>query len=180
MDLSGIISIAGMSGLYKVVAQTKSGLIVESIVEKKRIPTYATHRISALEEVSVFTTGDDMPLKDVFQKIVDKLAGGPALDSKSPDEQLKSFLGEAVPEYDKERVYISDIRKIINWYNILQKNDLLKEKEKTEDTDKTKIKIAAEEKAKTYSKPVNDGGLSKAPKAAAPKKIQTTRKTGTA
>lgn len=180
MDLSGIISIAGMSGLYKVVAQTKNGLIVESIVEKKRIPTYATHRISALEEVSVFTTGDDIPLKDVFQKIVDKLSGGSALDSKSPDEQLKSFLAEVVPEYDKERVYISDIRKIISWYNILQKNDLLKEKEKTEDTDKTKIKIAAEEKAKTYSKPMNDGNLSKTPKAAAPKKIQTTRKTGTA
>jgi hypothetical protein len=180
MDLSGIISIAGMSGIYKVVAQTKNGLIVESIAEKKRVPTYSTQRISALEDISIFTTGDDMPLKDVLQKISDKLSGGPALDHKAADEELKTFFASALPEYDKERVYISDIRKVINWYNTLQKGDLLKEKEKTEDSDKTKINIAAEEKAKTYSKPVVKDNKSRTSKAAPPKKTQTTRKTGTA
>ena len=180
MDLSGIISIAGMSGLYKVVAQTKNGLIVESIAEKKRVPTYSTQRISALEDISIFTTGEDMPLKDILQKISDKLTAGPALDHKAADDELKAFFAEAVPEYDKERVYISDIRKVINWYNILQKNDLLKEKEKTDDTEKTKVKIAAEEKAKTYSKPVIKDSMSKPIKTAAPKKTQTARKSGAA
>lgn len=182
MDLSGIISIAGMSGLYKVVAQTKNGLIVESIVEKKRVPTYSTQRISALEDISIFTTGEDMPLKDILKKISDKLTGGPAIDHKAADEALKTFFAEAVPEYDKERVYISDIRKVINWYNVLQKNDLLKEKASSDDADpeKTKVKIAAEEKAKTYSKPVVKDSMSKPLKTAAPKKTQTTRKTGAA
>jgi len=183
MDLSGIISIAGMSGLYKVVAQTKNGLIVESIVEKKRVPTYSTQRISALDDISVFTTSEDMPLKDIFQKISDKLTGGPAIDHKASDNELKTFFAEAVPEYDKERVYISDIRKMINWYNILQKNDLLKEKEKTDDAEKTSSKkLGTEEKPKSYgSKPAAKGTATKATKLAAPpKKTQTTRKTGTA
>lgn len=180
MDLSGIISVAGMSGLYKVVAQTKGGLIVESIIEKKRIPTYSTQRISALEDISIFTTNEDLPLKEIFKKIFDKLAGTEAIDHKESDDKLKSFFSDAVPEYDKERVYISDIRKVINWYNILQKNDLLKENETADDTEKTKIKIAAEEKAKTYGKPLVKDSVSKPIKPAAPKKTQTTRKTGTA
>jgi len=68
MNLSGIISISGMSGLYKVIAQSKNGLIVESLVDKKRIPAHSTNRVSALEDVSIYSTGDDVPLKDVFQK----------------------------------------------------------------------------------------------------------------
>ena len=66
MDLSGIISIAGMSGLYKVIAQSKNGLIVESLIDKKRIPAHSTSRISSLEDVSIFSTGDDVSLKEVF------------------------------------------------------------------------------------------------------------------
>lgn len=183
MDLSGIISIAGMSGLYKAVAQTKNGLIVESLVEKKRVPTYSTQRISALDEISIYTTGDDMPLKDVFQKMADKLNGGPAVDHKATDDELKAFFAGAMPEYDKERVYISDIRKVINWYNILQKNDLLKDNKEAEaaaDSDKAKVKIPGEEKAKTYSKPAVKDSVAKPHKAAGAKKTQTTRKTGTA
>jgi len=72
MDLSGVISIAGMSGLYKVVAQTKNGLIVESLTDKKRVPVYATNKVSTLDDVRIYSTGDDVPLKEVLQKIYDK------------------------------------------------------------------------------------------------------------
>ena len=75
MDLSGIISIAGMSGLFKVIAQTKNGLIVESLIDKKRVQAFSTQQISALEDVSIYSTGDDVPLKEVFQKIYEKEKG---------------------------------------------------------------------------------------------------------
>src|ERR1035437_1610977 len=167
MDLSGIISITGMSGLYKVVAQTKNGLIVESVVEKKRIPTYSNQRISALEEISIYTTGEDALLKEVLQKMADKLSFGPAADHKSPEPEILKFFAEVIPEFDKESVHISDIRKVINWYNILQKNDLLKKQEATkEDSEKTKVIMAAEEKAKTYSKPSAKDPVSRPHKAA--------------
>src|SRR5262245_60194295 len=106
MDLSGIISISGMPGLYKVVAQSKAGLIVESLIDKKRIPAYSSYKISALEDISIFTTGDDMPLSDVFQKIHDKEKGGAAVAYKASDNELKTYFGEALPEYDHDRVYI--------------------------------------------------------------------------
>src|SRR5689334_3170999 len=113
MDISGIISIAGMSGLFKVVAQTKNGLIVESLIDKKRVPAYASHKVSALEDVSIYSTGDDVPLKEVFQKIYDKEKGKPAIDHKSPDAELKKYFKAAFAEYDEERVYVSDIKKVI-------------------------------------------------------------------
>ena len=91
MDLSGIISIAGMSGLYKVIAQTKNGLIVESLIDKKRVQAFSTHKISALEDVSVYSTNDDVPLKEVFQKIYDNEKGGACIDHKSPDAELKKY-----------------------------------------------------------------------------------------
>ncbi|MCC6691434.1 MAG: DUF5606 domain-containing protein [Bacteroidia bacterium] len=181
MDLSGIISIAGMSGIYKVVAQTKNGLIVESLIEKKRMPTYATQRVSALDDISIFTSGDDISLKDVFQKIMDKLSNAPAPDHKSTDDELKTFFTSVLPEYDKERVYVSDIRKVVMWYNILQKNDLLKKEEPaSDDSEKTKINIGSDEKTKSYTKPVIKDTISRQNKSAAPKKTQTTRKTGAA
>lgn len=134
MDLSKVISISGMSGLYKVIAQTKNGFIVESLVDGKRIPAYSHYRISGLDDISVFTTGEDKPLKDVYKAIFEKEKGGPAVDHKSKDEELKKYFEGVVPDYDKERVHISDIRKALQWYNILQKTDLLtKEPEKNED-----------------------------------------------
>jgi hypothetical protein len=183
MDLSGIISISGMPGLYKVVAQSKTGLIVESVLDKKRIPAYSTYKISALEDISVFTTGDDMPLSEVFQKIYDKTKGGPAVDHKADDKELKKFFGEALPEYDEERVYISDIRKMINWYNMLQKNDMLKQKQEEkadESGDKSEKKAKVEDKPKATPK-AKPKDVAKSVKTSAPKvKAQGVRKTGTA
>jgi hypothetical protein len=179
MDLSGIISIAGMSGLYKVIAQTKSGLVVESLIDKKRVPAYSTSKVSALEEVSIYSTGDDVPLKDVFQKISDKEKGAAAIDHKSPDAELKKYFKTVFPEYDEARVYVSDIKKVINWYNTLQKEGLLTKKaeKKEEEKDKPKVKADAKGAVKTKLKDTN----SKPVKTASSKvKTQGVRKTGVA
>jgi hypothetical protein len=142
MDLSGIITIAGYSGLYKVVAQSKNGVIVESLIDKKRMPAYSHYRISALEEISIFGTSEDVPLKDVIQKIMDKEKSGPSIDSKADLKELKSYFEAIFPEYDKDRVHDSDIKKVISWYNLLQKNDLLKVVEEEKGAEES-----AEEKA---------------------------------
>ncbi len=142
MDLSGIITIAGYSGLFKVVAQSKNGVIVESLIDKKRMPAYSHYRISALEEISIFGISEDIALKDVMQKIMDKEKGEAAIDSKSDIKELKSYFAGVLPEYDKDRVHDSDIKKVISWYNLLQKNDLLKTIEEDKNSEET-----AEEKA---------------------------------
>jgi hypothetical protein len=183
MDLSGIISISGQPGLYKVVAQSKNGLIVESLIDKKRIPAYSSYKISALEDISVFTKGDDMPLSEVFQKIFDKEKGGAAIDHKADDSELRNYFSQALPEYDEDRVYISDIRKMISWYNLLHKNDLLKQKqEETAAEEKGEKKAKVEEKAKTAHTPkVKPKAAAKPVKTNAPKvKAAGVRKSGSA
>ncbi len=183
MDLSGIISIAGMSGLYKVIAQTKNGLIVESLIDKKRIPAYSTHRVSALEDVSMYSTGDDVALKDVLQKIYDKEKGAPCINHKSPDAELRSYFKTAFAEYDEERVHTSDIKKVISWYNILQKEGLLEKKEeKTEEEkseEKTKIKAGADAKAASKTK-LKDTSSKPVKTASSKVKVQGVRKSGVA
>lgn len=178
MDLSGIISIAGMSGLYKVVAQTKNGLIVESLVDKKRVPAYSTHRVSALEDVSIYSTGDDVPLKEVFQKIYDKEKGKACIDHKSADAELRKYFKAAFAEYDEDRVYTSDIKKVLMWYNLLQKEGLLDKKEDAKTEDKPKVKAAAEPKAKATTAKVKE--VKPVKTASAKVKTQGVRKTGAA
>jgi hypothetical protein len=184
MDLSGVISISGVGGLHKVIAQTKNGVIVESLADKKRFPAYASSKISTLEDISIYTTGDDMPLKEALQKIFDKEKGGPAPDHKAAEAELIKYMGAAVPEYDKERVHISDIRKLINWYNLLQKTDLLTKEPVSADTahaDVAKVGAEAEHKHKAPAKKAAAAGAQKLKKTDAPKvKIQTARKSGAA
>ncbi len=179
MDLTGIISITGMSGLYKVIAQTKNGLIVESVLDKKRIPAYSTHKVSTLEDVSIYSTGDDVPLKDVFQKIYDKEKGGACIDHKSPDADLKNYFKAAFPEYDEDRVYVSDIKKVLNWYNTLQKEGLLEKKEEPTEEEKLKLKPGIDTAAalKTKKKDVSSKPLKTAGSKVA---TQGVRKTGVA
>ncbi len=184
MDLSGIISIAGMSGLYKVVAQTKNGLIVESLSDKKRVPVYATHKVSTLEDVRIYSTGDDVPLKEVLQKIYDKEKGAPSIDHKLPDAELKKHFKAAFAEYDEDRVYVSDIKKVFNWYNTLQKEGLLEKKEvKAEEEkpseEKPKLKKAADAKAGSKTK-LKDTSAKPVKTASSKVKAQGVRKTGVA
>lgn len=146
MDLKDIMSISGKSGLFKTVAQTKNGLIVESIVDKKRFPVYISDKVSSLEDISIFTTGKDLPLKDVMDMIFKKENGGHCIDPKIDDAKLKKYFEEVLPDYDKERVYTSDIRKLFTWYNLLQSHGLLKMEEEKKDEEKQKEVTGPEEK----------------------------------
>lgn len=131
MDLSKVLSISGKPGLYKILAQTKNGAVVESIPDGKKFTAFSHQRISTLEEISIFAEGEDMPLKDVLKVIFEKLNGQPALSHKSDGAELKAFFEEAVPSYDKENVYVSDIKKVIHWYNLLLEQNLLDFSEET-------------------------------------------------
>jgi len=135
MDLTEILSISGKPGLYKMLSHTKNGMLVESLDDKKRFPVFAHEKVSSLEEISIFTEEEDIPLKEVFKKIFELLEGGKALSHKSPGEELKDFFDDAIPDYDKERVYVSDIKKVIQWYNILHDMKML---DFTEEVDEEK------------------------------------------
>ena len=139
--LKGILSISGQSGLFKLVAESKNNIIVESLDKKKRIPVYSTAKVSALEDIAIYTETGDVPLKDIFKSISDKEEGGAALSHKSSGNELKSYFEEVVPEFDKDRVYVSDIKKVLLWYNTLQEKEMLDftetEEEQGEDTTAT-------------------------------------------
>lgn len=123
--LKGILSISGQSGLYKLVAESKNNIIVESLETKKRMPVYSTVKVSALEDIAIYTDTGDMPLKEVFKAIYDHENGEVAISPKASNQELKKYFEEIVPDYDKERVYISDIKKVLLWYNSLQEKNLL-------------------------------------------------------
>ncbi len=123
--LKGILAISGQSGLFKLLTESKNNIIVESLETGKRMPAHSTSRISSLEDISIFTESDDVPLKDVFKAIYEKEEGGAAISHKSPPKQLKAYFSEILPEYDRQRVYVSDIKKVMLWYNILQEKEML-------------------------------------------------------
>ena len=130
--LKDILSISGYGGLYKFISQGRNGIIVESLEDKTRMNASATVKISALEDIAIFTDIEDLPLKDVFKKISEKENGGLAIAHKSSADELKTYFAEILPDYDRDRVYVSDIKKVINWYNILHKFDMLNFEEKEE------------------------------------------------
>jgi len=141
MNLESIISITGKPGLFKVVSQTKNGLIVESIVEKKRIPVYASEKVSALNDISLYTLDGDMPLAEVFEKIYKSTSGKETIDHKSKPEDLRKFVESVIANFDQERVYNSDLKKLVQWFNILVKAGLLKpEKKEVKAKDKPETK----------------------------------------
>lgn len=122
MNLTGIIAISGKPGLFKVVAQGKSNLIVESLEDGKRIPAYSSDRISSLEDISVYTYEEDQILSVVFESIYKRENGGLAPSHKEDKNTLEGYLLEILPNYDQERVYFSDVKKIFQWYNLLHKS----------------------------------------------------------
>ncbi|HRY32764.1 MAG TPA: DUF5606 domain-containing protein [Bacteroidales bacterium] len=131
MDLSKIMTISGKGGLFTLVAQTKTGAIVESMTDGKRFPVFTHEKMSSLEEISVFTTGEDAALKEVLKKMYEKQEGKAAIDPKSDGAVLRQFFSEVMPDFDQERVYTSDIKKIIAWYNLLIEKNLLDFTEET-------------------------------------------------
>jgi hypothetical protein len=124
MDLKEILSVSGKPGLFKTIAQTKTGVIIESLIDGKRIQAFASDKISSLGEISIFTTNEDMPLREVFRIIGEKNGDQPAPDTKADDKTLKAFFETVIPDYDRERVYTSHIRKLVQWYNLLLANGI--------------------------------------------------------
>ena len=135
MDLSKILSISGKPGLFLMVGEAKNNLIVESLLDGKKTPSFAHDRVSTLKEISVYTDTEDVPLEEVFENIFKHTEGKEVANpKKASGEELKSLFAEVLPEYDRDAVYVSDIKKILNWYNLLLSKGLLDfEEEKTKE-----------------------------------------------
>ncbi|MBQ9254432.1 MAG: DUF5606 domain-containing protein [Bacteroidales bacterium] len=133
MDLNGILAITGKPGLYKLITQTKSGALVESLVDKRRMPAFSNERISSLKDITMFTEQDDIPLQKVFQAIYKLENGGECINHKSADAELKAYMEKVLPNYDKDRVHTSDMKKLFSWYNILNANKLIDLEEEKEE-----------------------------------------------
>ncbi|MDA8956949.1 DUF5606 domain-containing protein [bacterium] len=121
MEFSKIIAVSGKPGLFQVVSQSKNAVIAESLIEKKRIAINTTQNVSLLENISIYTYDEDMPLLEVFVAMHEKTAGKEALSHKDNSKNLTAFFLEVVPNYDDERVYVSNIKKVIQWFNLLIK-----------------------------------------------------------
>ena len=146
MDLSKILAISGKPGLYRTLSQTKSGFIVESLIDGKRFPVFSHERVSTLGEISIFTTkDDDLQLKEVFRKFFDKTQGQPVPDPSSDGPSIKNFFAEAIPEYDPERVYVSDMKKALAWFNLLLEKGLMEFTEEEAEPEKGKEGEVAED-----------------------------------
>jgi hypothetical protein len=130
MILKDILAISGEPGLFRFIAQGKNAIIVEHLETKKRSSAYGSSKVSSLEDIAIFTEKEDMPLGKVFDLIHEKENGGPAIDSKADSEKLKNWFEGILPDYSREKVYVSDIKKVANWYNILHTLNLLLKEEK--------------------------------------------------
>jgi len=179
MNLAGIISISGKPGLYRVIAQGKNNLIVENLEDKKRVPAYATDRISSLEDISIYTYDDDKPLKEIYTTLFEKEKGKETISHKEDAAKLQKYLLEILPNFDQERVYPSDIKKLFQWYNILLKAGALVP-EVTEEADdstssSTEKKPAAKAKA-TKKADASTGSATDEAKEETPKKAPAAKK----
>jgi hypothetical protein len=123
--LKGILAISGQSGLFKKVAEGKNHIIAESLLTGKRMPVHSSSKVSSLEDIAIFTDSGEKPLKEVLKKIFDHENGGKTIDHKSPDPELKKYFTLVVPDYDQDKVYVSDMKKVVLWYNILHDKELL-------------------------------------------------------
>ena len=119
MELKDILAISGQPGLYRYIAQSRNGFIVESLIDGKRSNATASSRVSALSEISMFTEGEDIPLAEVFTKMFAYTEGKQGPSHKESNHTLKEFFGAVITDYDRERVHVSDIKKAIAWFNLL-------------------------------------------------------------
>ena len=136
MDLTKIVSISGKPGLYQIKSQAVGRIIVESVIDGKCIPAFARDRMSSLEEISIFSTDEDRPLKEVFMMIHEKMGDKVDFDyKKASNDELREKFAFVMPDYDEDAVYPSDMRKVFQWYQMLVDKNLLDftvEEKKTE------------------------------------------------
>ncbi|QED37435.1 hypothetical protein FK178_06735 [Antarcticibacterium arcticum] len=122
MGLEKVLSISGKPGLYELTAQTRGGFVAKSITEGNKISVSVRHNVSLLSEIAVYTYTEEVPLGTIFQKMYEKEDGKTAIDHKASKKELETYFAEVLPDYDVDRVYQSDIKKIIQWYNVLVSN----------------------------------------------------------
>mgnify|MGYP003672116357 CR=1 FL=1 len=137
MALDKVLAIAGKPGLYKLVTQTRGGFIAESLIDNRRMSVGIQQNVSILSEIAIYTLTEEVPLKDVLSKIKDKENGAQtSISHKDSKDKLEEYFFEVLPDYDEDRVYPSDIKKVVQWYNMLQKNNMLDfDTSKTETSD---------------------------------------------
>jgi len=159
MEFKDILAISGFGGLYKYISQARNGIIVEGFEDKKRMNAFAHFKVSSLNDIKIFTDSGEIPLRKIFKKIQEIEKGGPTIDAKSDDTKLKEYFAKVLPDYDRQKVYLSDIRKLFNWYNILQKNgysnfeeEVTKEEEKKTEEQKDEKEHADKEKKEVQPK----------------------------
>ncbi|MFY0714863.1 DUF5606 domain-containing protein [Seonamhaeicola sp. NFXS20] len=126
MSLDKVLSISGKPGLYKLIAQTRGGFVAESLIDKKRISVGIQNNVSILSEIAIYTLTEEVPLKEVFSKIKEKENGEQtSVKHKDSKDKLEEYFFDVLPDYDEDRVYASDIKKVLQWYNLLQQHDML-------------------------------------------------------
>jgi len=136
MGLDKVLAISGRPGLFKLVTQTRGGFIAESLIDQKKISVNMQHNVSILSEIAIYTLTEEVPLKEVLTKIVEKEGGKPtSISHKDNKDKLEEYFFEVLPDYDEDRVYPSDIKKVVQWYNLLQKHDMLSFDEEEQSSD---------------------------------------------
>jgi hypothetical protein len=146
MELEKVLAITGKPGLYALKLQTRSGFVAESLIDGKKITVGMRNNVSLLSEISMYTHSEEKPLAEVMRNIAKKENNGPALSHKEDNAKLIAYFKEVLPDYDEDRVYPSDIKKVLNWYNVLQSKGLVSSEEPTKaKTSKAEAAESAEE-----------------------------------
>jgi hypothetical protein len=154
MTLDKILAIAGKPGLFALKIQTRTGFVAESLIDGKKITVGLKSNVSLLSEISVYTYTEEKPLTEIMRTIAIKEDNGPAISHKEENSKLTAYFLEVLPDYDQERVYPSDIKKILNWYNMLHAKGLVsKEEPKIENADEVLDKVVKEVAAEKADKP---------------------------
>jgi len=169
-EFKDIIAVPGVGGLFKVVGNNKNGFIVESMADGKRTMVSSSQRIMTLSDIAVYTTEDDLPLRDVFKKMQEADGKNSGIDPKDDEKKLRAFFRKIIPTIDDERVYASDLKKMLTWFQLLDgKVDFTKVSE-SDDSESDKLTLAGEQ-----DKPVKKHHESHGPKAEKHAKASTAR-----
>ena len=136
IEVKNMVAVGGFSGVYKLISARSNGIIIEDFDTKVRqfVPA-RQHQFSPFETISIFTHTDSTPIGEVFQNMKNQIAENPVPSEKASSSELRSYFIEVLPEHDRDRVHISDIKKVIKWYNFLNSRDLLQEKVEEEKTE---------------------------------------------
>jgi hypothetical protein len=154
MTLDKILAIAGKPGLFALKIQTRTGFVAESLIDGKKITVGLKSNVSLLSEISVYTYSEEKPLTEIMRSIAIKEDNGPAISHKEDNTKLIAYFLEVLPDYDQDRVYPSDIKKIVNWYNMLQAKGLVsKEEPKIENAEEVLEQVVKEVAAEKATKP---------------------------